>query len=136
MKPVLLSYHMTGDRGSKIFFTAMRLGIHLRPVEKSEYSQTLNALCGLEPMHAHVYDGEDFPDEMFVMANFPDQLITQFLDGLRRMNAPRIALRAILTESNGSWDSLALHHELSEERAAILAANKSVHGSRQAKNAL
>lgn len=28
MKPVLLCYHLTGDKGSRILFTAMRLGLY------------------------------------------------------------------------------------------------------------
>lgn len=127
MKPVLLCYHLTGDKGSKILFTAMRLGVRLRPVQPEEYSQTLNALCGLAPMDAPSYEGEDFADEMLVMGNFSDRLIDQFLEGLRRTKAPRVALKAILTDANGGWDSITLHRELSEERAAVLASRQSAH---------
>ena len=70
MKPTLLCYNLTGERGRKIRFAAMGLSIKLRNVEENEYQQPLSALCGLADA------GEAIP---------PEGLLHKFLTLLIRL---------------------------------------------------
>lgn len=121
---VLLVYNLSGERYQKLRLTAMRFRIRLRPVRPEEYAETLAALCGTEPLAGTPFTGDGFDDEMLVMADFPTGLAQQFLSGLKRMNAPHVALKAVLTSTNRAWNSVRLNKELSGERAALEAGGK------------
>ena len=45
---VLLCYNLKPEKAQKIRLAAMRLKIRVRPVEKTEYAQTIAALCGAD----------------------------------------------------------------------------------------
>ena len=117
--PVLLCYNLQGDKAGKIKLTAMRFSIRIRVVNAEEYTQSIAALCGLEPMTEERYEGEGFTDEMLVLANFPNSLASQFLQAFRRGKIPPVALKAMLTPTNAQWSSLTLHGELSQENKAF-----------------
>ena len=117
MKPMILCYNMTGGRAGGIRQVAEGLGIIVRPVQKEEYHQTLAALCGLEDMAGDGCEDPGFEDVMMVLAFFPQGMLSQLLDGIREAGLSPVALKAVLTQSNSRWDSLALHKELQEEHA-------------------
>lgn len=115
MKPVILCYNMAGERAGGIRQVAEGLGIIVRPVQKEEYHQTLAALCGLEEMAGEGCEDPGFEEEMMVLAFFPQGLLSKLLDGIREAGQAPVALKAVLTQANSRWDSLALHKELREE---------------------
>lgn len=118
-QPVLLCYNLTGEKMQKIRLAAMRLKIRVRPVEKTEYAQTIAALCGAEDVREAAYTGAGFEDEMLVMANFPAGMMNTFLGLFRRMGIAPVALKAMLTPTNAAWDSEKLHEELAGEHRAM-----------------
>ena len=65
------------------------------------------------------WEGEGFSDEMLVLVNCTGPLLDRFLQGFRRNKIPPVALKAVLTPTNRTWDSAALHAELLRERQAI-----------------
>lgn len=117
--PVLLCYNLQGDKSSKVKLLAMRLMIRVRVVHAEEYQQTLAALCGYEPMADTQTTGAGFSDEMLVLGNFSSELINQFLIGFRQAKIQPVRLKAILTETNMHWDSIALHQQLAAEHDAL-----------------
>ena len=128
-QPVLLCYNLSGEKMQKIRLAAMRLKIRVRPVEKDEYAQTVAALCGLEEKTDAGYVGAGFEDEMLVMAHLSSLQASQFLQSLRRLGVPPIALKAMLTPTNCEWNSLTLHNEISSEHAALEAGKQAVHSA-------
>lgn len=120
MKPTLLCYNLTGERGRKIRFAAMGLSIKLRSVEENEYHQPLSVLCGLEEAGEPIPPEGMFSEEMLVMAGFPNGLVSLFLQAFKKMKLQPVLLKAILTETNKDWNSVQLHEELQAERAAVL----------------
>lgn len=120
MKPTLLCYNLSGDRGRKIRFAAMGLGIKLRNVDAAEHQQTLAVLCGLKEAGEDIAPEGNVVDEMLVMAGFPDGLVSLFLQAFRKMKLPPVQLKAILTDTNAEWNSVRLHQELCAEREAFL----------------
>ena len=61
------------------------------------------------------------PEEVLVMKNFTSSRIDMLLYGLRKAGVPRIALKAVITESNSKWTFYQLYEELKKEHAAMLA---------------
>ncbi len=121
-QPVLLCYNLQGVRAQGIQAAAMHLKVRLRPVNKGEYGLPLSVLCGMEGTQdapSEQMPTEDFDDEMLVMAFFPRDLVSLFLQTLRRMNVKPVALKAVLTQTNASWNSGKLHSELSREHDAL-----------------
>ena len=127
MKPTLLCYNLTGERGKKIRFAAMGLSIKIRNVEKQEYQLPLSALCGLTEQAENILPQGDFSEEMLVMAGFPNGLMSLFLQAFKKMKMPPVLLKAVLTETNSGWNSVMLAEELQKERAAILQGQTGAH---------
>lgn len=124
--PVLLCYNLKEDKASKIKQLAMRLRIRIRVVSAMEFHQPLAVLCGYaQPLELPPVP-EPFTTEMLVLANFTQPMLTDFLNGFRHGAIPAVTLKAMLTETNQQWDSVTLHHELSQEHAA-LAASRQAH---------
>lgn len=127
-QPVLLCYNLKDESFRKVRLAAMRFKIRIRPVSPSEYGETLAALCGMEPPAGLPAPGT-FADEMLVMAHLSSLQASQFLQSLRRLGVPPIALKAMLTPTNCAWNSLTLHNEISSEHAALEAGKQAVHSA-------
>ena len=117
-KETVLLYNMeTGSKGRMVKLICMQMGIRVRSVEKSQYLKPVGQLAGLKGIAGaeEPYEGEGFADEMLIMCGLTGNRIDQLLDSLRRQKVERIALKAVLTEHNQTWDSIALHAELRRE---------------------
>jgi hypothetical protein len=115
----VLIYNLYGERADQVAGLANSLGITPYMVNKSEYSQKLGALCGISPRSAEEYKGDGFEEELLLLAFFPKGRLNLFLDGFRELGIQTVALKAMLTENNSVWDSLALHGELLQEYETI-----------------
>jgi hypothetical protein len=62
-----------------------------------------------------------------VLAHFPPELLNRFLYGFRKDGIPPVSLKAILTDTNQSWDSEALHAQIAEEHRALENGQPPVH---------
>ncbi|NLI22740.1 MAG: DUF3783 domain-containing protein [Clostridiales bacterium] len=125
--PVLLCYQLQAEKARLIHLLAMRLMIRVRTVLPEEFGQTLAALCGYEPLAETTAAGQAFSDEMLVLGNFPQELITRFLMGFRQSKIAPVALKAVLTETNMRWNSYTLRSQLAAERDAIAAGTSADH---------
>ena len=118
--PLVLLYNLDNPRGAKIRRMCLPLGLRTRLVTPEEYSLPLGELVeGGTPETP--WAGEPFTDEMLVLVNCPGPLLDRFLQGFRRNKIPSVGLKAVLTPTNRTWDSAALHAELVREREAIRA---------------
>lgn len=61
------------------------------------------------------------PEAMLVFCGLPSPLLHQVLEVIRLAQLPPIGLKAVLTETNQSWDTHQLYEELLKEREAIAA---------------
>ena len=82
----VLLYNLNNEKGRKIRFLLVRLGMRIRVVEKEDYGKPLGVLAGmkdvtLEDENAPV---EDFQDEMLVLRGFTDKRLDAFLKGMRK----------------------------------------------------
>lgn len=119
-KETLLVYNMQNtSKGKLLKLICMQLGIRVRVVEKEEFLQPIGYLAGLkgvEPSEER-FDGEGFDDEMLILSGFTSNRMDLLFGMFRRQKMERIALKAVVTEHNWSWDSSRLHDELRQEHA-------------------
>ncbi len=127
MQPLILSYNFPAKHLSKLRMLAMKLGARVRVVEKREYLDPIGSFCGVCGAFETMYDGENFPGLMLVMAHFSDAQLTSFLQSLRACSLPPISLKAVLTQNNAGWNSLELHEALLQEHEAIQKTGQSLH---------
>lgn len=111
----VLCYNLSPKRAEQVTKLAREAGITPRLVEQDEYHQPLGALCGIMPLAECVFEGEGFGEEMLLMAFLEKGMLTKFLDSFRETDTPSIPLKAMLTETNSLWHSVALNAELKEE---------------------
>ena len=126
MKPMILVFNIPADKLSKLRFTCMRLGIQVCPVDAADYGQTIGALCGMADRTDAPAPEETFTEDMLVMANFTQQLANRLLSALKQGRLP-IRLKAVVTPTNAHWNPVALHKELTAERAAIAQGKEAEH---------
>ena len=119
MQPLILSYNFPARHLSKLRMLAIKLGARVRVVEKRAYLDTIGSLCGVCGAFETMYDGENFPGLMLVMAHFSDAQLSAFLQALRASKLPPVPLKAVLTEENKGWNSLELHEALLAEHTAM-----------------
>ena len=116
--PMVLLYNLNNEKGAKIRRMCLPLGLRARLVEPAEYGLTLNELVeGRAPETP--WAGEAFADEVLLLVNCTGPLLDRFLQGFRRNKIPPVGLKAVLTPTNGTWNSLQLREELAREREAI-----------------
>lgn len=116
--PLVLLYNLNNDKGAKIRRMCLPLGLRARLVEPAEYGLPLKELAeGTAPETP--WTGEVFDDEVLLLVNCPGPLLDRFLQGFRRNKIPPVGLKAVLTPTNGAWNSLQLREELAREREAI-----------------
>ena len=95
-------------------------GIGVREVSPGEYALPIGALAGIpiSDKSAGTAIGR-FEDEMLVMCHMLSDQLDAFLRAMRGCGMPPIALKAVLTPTNVTWNSLTLHDELSREHDAM-----------------
>ena len=121
-KPLALLFNAEPDRKRQIEMLAAIHGIRVRAVAAGEFGQSVGALCGLEDGAGARGLWNGFGEEMMVMAFFTEELLHRFLDGFRQAGVPSVRLKAMLTETNRSWNACQLRAELLKEEAAFRAA--------------
>lgn len=112
---MVLCYNMEGERADQVRALAESLNIQPFLVPREAYLQKIGALCGLAEPTTEAYQGNGFEGEMMLMAFFKKGLLTKFLDGFRERGMPPVPLKAMLTEKNSQWNSMALQAELLDE---------------------
>ncbi len=121
--PVILFYNLDNEKGRKLKFLCLKYKIRIKNVRKDQYSETLTALLTdkstAAPTEFTPDSVKDFSDEMLVFCGFTGQMLDSFLGEFSKNKIPRIALKAVLTEQNASWDSYRLHTELDAEHKAL-----------------
>lgn len=126
MKETVLLYNFNEDRAVKIQRALLPLKIRIRAVGIDEYSQPLGYLAGIkgiEPSNKK-YSGNGFNDELMLICGINQVKLQSLLNALYKNGVGRIDLKAMLTPTNISWDSIKLyeavkadHEEMTKKRS-------------------
>lgn len=116
-RAVLLYNLDNSERGRKIKFILVRMGVRIKNVKKEDYLKPIGALAGLAGVEAgdSVYDGPGFMEEMLVMKGFTGLQIDDMILRFRKERLDKINLKAVMTDTNKTWDSITLYENLKEE---------------------
>lgn len=117
MRETVLLYNFNGERKKQLTKALLPLGFRLKAVAKEDYLKPVGFLAGLKDMedNGSVYEGEEFQNEMMLMAGFTSVRIDTLIGALRKNGVGRINYKAVLTETNKNWDSASLFQELKKE---------------------
>ena len=116
--PAVLLFGLAGERGRGWSEAAEKLRVRVRHVLPAEYGLPLwRVLAGgpaepTAPLAA-------LPEPMLVMAGFSRELLDAYLREARAAGAARVALKAVLTQTNAGWSARQLYDELSWEHEAM-----------------
>lgn len=95
-------------------------GLRLCPVEASDLNRTVGALAqGLAPADPPMGQSPAIPEPLLIFCSLSNAQLDRLLAALRRMEAPRSVLKAVLTPDNAGWTLSALYQELCRERQAM-----------------
>lgn len=115
----VLMYGCSGDRFSKLKQIFAMLRLRMRVVEPDRYHVPLEELA--QGRGEPGGNAEALPEPMLVFCYLPQALLNQVLEVIRVGKLPPIPLKAVLTETNQTWDTMRLYRELLQEREAIAA---------------
>jgi hypothetical protein len=122
MKASVLLFNFTDkSRVHKITRALLPLGIRIKIISKEDYLQPLGYLAGVREIASveEKYDGEDFKDEMLLMAGITGTMVDQVLLALRKSGVGRINYKAVLTLTNQYWNAVQLYQELAKEHEMV-----------------
>ena len=117
-RPVLLTFHFSEARLSKLRFICMKLGLAVKAIPDEDCGQTVSALCGMTEKTDAV-PVEVFSEEMMIFCFMDHAAVNRFLQTAKQMRFAPVALKAVLTPTNAEWTPAQLCAELREERAAV-----------------
>lgn len=118
-RPTVLLYGFSTGDSKKIKPLCERLGLKLRKVLPEEYGQPVGAFVGKVKYSQANEPSDDVVEEMIVLSDVTERQLESFLSGLRTARVGRMALKAVVTETNARWTSVQLFRELQKERTSL-----------------
>ena len=117
---VLYYDFISEENRKKLEKVCRETGAKLKVIRPEEYRVPLGFLCygSEEQIGEYLSDGDTAPPlerPMLLLAGFTEPRLRVFLDKMKSQGIPPVALKAVLTEYNATWDSLALYDELEKE---------------------
>lgn len=107
-------------KAAKLKSVLVRMGIRIKNISPDQTSQTVGYLAGYDGFEEQTgKEAEPVEEEILVMKNFSSQRIDELLLNLRKAEVPRIALKAVVTETNCKWKFSDLYQELKKEHDAL-----------------
>ena len=78
-------------------------------------------LAGLDGFEEQETEGElpEIKEEVLVMKNFTGSDIDELLIHMKKVGVPKVALKAVLTESNSQWTFYQLYQEIKKEHETM-----------------
>ena len=117
---VLLYDRMSAEDVDRIRKACENMEVSLKIISPSEYKVPVGFLAyGTEDQIREYLTETDpsaaFERPMLLLAGFTNDRLHKILDEMSSQGAAPIALKAVLTEYNATWDSLSLYEELKKE---------------------
>lgn len=114
----ILAYNLSPERAGRIRTLCAVQKLRLRLVKPEEFGLSVGVLAGVLPP-AEPTAAEPFFEEMLVLCQLNESELERFLMGFRKNGIPPVALKAVLTPTNATWNARALRDELKKEHAAM-----------------
>lgn len=104
-------------KAARLKAVLVRMGIRIKNITPDQMNQTVGYLAGIEGFLEEPA-GEVIPvveEEILVMKNFSNRRIDELLMNIRKAGIPKIALKAVVTDTNCKWKLYDLYQELRQE---------------------
>ena len=101
----------------------VQMGVRIKNITPEQTGQTVGYLAGLPGFQEIGMEAGQpvIEEEMLVMKDFTGVRMDQLLMGLRKAGVPKIALKAVVTESNSKWTFEQLYREIKDEHEKMSA---------------
>jgi len=98
----------------------VRMGIRIKNISPDQTDQTIGCLAGLDGFREQS-SGECpvVEEEVLIMKNFSSRRIDELLMNLKRSGVSKIALKAVITDTNSKWSFYELYQELKKEHETM-----------------
>ena len=111
---------MSEENREKMERVCLETGSVLKIIRPEEYRVPLGFLCygNDDQIGEYIISGDpaaSLERPMLLLAGFTEPRLRLFLEKMKSQGVPPVALKAVLTEYNATWDSLALYDELKKE---------------------
>ncbi len=125
MKKMILAYNFSEERLSGVKRSAVAVRAVVKAVPAESFGEKIGHLIGIPgyEQEGAAPDGS-FSDEMLLMSGFDSADIDMLIKALRKYGVGRVALKAIVTETNTGWSSTELYaavkadHEEMQKRSS------------------
>lgn len=121
MKSVLYYAPEQTPKVNQLKGVLVRLGIRIKNIEPEQVTQKVGYLAGLDGFEEQETEGElpEIKEEVLVMKNFTGSDIDELLIHMKKVGVPKVALKAVLTESNSQWTFYQLYQEIKKEHETM-----------------
>ena len=125
MKPTQLVLYFIPEfhKEKKVTALCRRLGMMTRKMKPSDAAVSVGSLAGVSGIPARCEKAavpEDFcMPELLIFCGLSEEQLDRFLAEYKKEGMEPIALKAVLTQYNGTWSLGALVRELQRERAEL-----------------
>ncbi len=111
MKKMILAYNFSEERLSGVKRSAIAVKAAVRVVAPESFGEKIGYLAGVPGFEQEGTAPEgSFQDEMLLMSGFDSADIDMMIKSLRKYGVGRVALKAIVTETNTGWSSVELYN--------------------------
>ncbi|MFW6680279.1 DUF3783 domain-containing protein [Lacrimispora sp. AGF001] len=108
------------SRIARLKAVLVRMGIRIKNITPEQTGQTIGYLADIEGFEEQ--SSGEYPiveEEVLVMKNFSSRKIDELLMNLRRSGVSKIALKAVITDTNSKWSFYELYQELKKEHETM-----------------
>ncbi|MGC6174375.1 DUF3783 domain-containing protein [Lacrimispora sp. 38-1] len=98
----------------------VRMGIRIKNISPDQTDQKIGWLAGLDGFGEQ--PAQECPvveEEVLIMKNFSSRRIDELLMNLKRSGVSKIALKAVITDTNSKWSFYELYQELKKEHETM-----------------
>ncbi len=119
-QPELDKQKGNGTKAAKLKAVLVRMGIRIKNISQEQMGQSVGYLAGFDGFEEQdAVECSLVEEELLVMKNFSNSRLDELLMNLRRAGVEKIALKAVITDTNCKWKLYDLYQELIKEHEVM-----------------
>lgn len=119
MPGIVLSFGLEATENKKLKTLCEMVGLRLRKVLPEEYGQPIGSFAGVTAREEHPEPQKELSGKMLVFAFVSDRQLNVMLSSMKTARIAVGSYKAVLTETNATWNTPTLFAELCKEREEL-----------------
>ena len=119
MRGIVMSFGLEREENKTLKTLCEMVGLRLRKVTPDEYGQPVGSFAGVVQKAETVGNYAELSGKMLVFAFVTDRQLNVMLSGMKTAEIAVGSYKAVLTETNATWDVPTLFAELCKEREEL-----------------